>query len=623
MLRWLGWTARVGGARFSACRTCLVLAALGVLPTVQVAADALPKRPIVTVKSRSLPVRARSLESAPQLALLHSDRREWDTSTYPRAAPASYQEAAALTVPDIQAYELDFGGREGQWFRGPDGGAVYRWAEGRWQWERRDGIKVLRWDDGGWTLEQRGFRVNRIGSTGGWAAGRIVWTFPDGSELARYERLGVLEFSYLLRAPERLVTFEIYEPGRYAPKQMNSGPFRIHYAEPWQEYVRAFESWQGRNTFFQMMRRDFGFENRGPIPLIMHYDRRTWDRFYENGNRAAGVAGWQGMGMCCGSDYKLPAVDDAAVLSAWHKSQDFYVLLHETTHNLQQHRCHYVRGNRSLPEPPYPGAWYVEGVADLAAMLAHGRVRTNMIRDFYDRMDKGALPADVRRTAYNTAHDPYVSGRSLLYYIYRQRGPKAVRDFYDTTCLGTDPEASMQRATGETILDNWRAALAWFRRERANFQRELLRWQTDGLQLVTARPGDGSRLPVDFALPRNLFELTDVPHFLHAYRMDLSAYAGKMTGEFRGPRGERVRLFEIKNANYNVQVPDGPEGMLVTYWHVNGSQLESVVVEWRGHRIINWANGGRQWRFPDGRHLHRWPDGNKGFFDGQGKPLSR
>lgn len=535
-----------------------------------------------------------------------------DWTRLPASAPVDYEAAAALDWIDAGArLALDFGAHAGRpgFYTGPEGGVVYQWERDQYQWKRADGAVFTRWKDGGWKLEVGGHALLQHG--GGHPA--LSWTFPDGVELRRAPhpgRRGERQFFYLQTTRAGPVAYELLRAPAPHYRTATVGPYRLVYDPGWQGHVDRLRSFSELEQFFAFAAESLGFRNAGPIPGLLV--RTLPEMRAALGNPAAnagGVGGLFGLTMCCSAD--RPAEENEPTLrEARARAESFHVLLHETVHNLQQHRCAYVRAGGSYPEPQHPGDWFVEGVADYVVMQIEPRSRVWMLRQLYERLDQNTTPrfGDLDYRNLNA----YIFGRAMLQYLANEKGPQRIGEYYDHICRGDSPAAAMQKAAGMAPDRLYSASLEYFRAQRAQLEAQFFDWELHGLfeldyvQADAARPGD------EFTPPADLFAVRTVPDFFQAYRLNLGAFRGSAyEGLLRTSDGRKVYLwrgavpYSVETRRTKAFVRD-----------------EEVSLHVGGHVLINWANGQRRWVFPDGRYFHMWSaDQAAGYFDKNGRPI--
>lgn len=601
--RWIPIYRRAAGAALLALLQSSGGAFAEILPP-----PALPERPILAA-----PAERSGLGSGerPRVRLARPGPAP-DWTRNPDAAPVDYPAAAALDYYDAGVrLALDFGTHAGRpgFFTGPDGGEVYQWERDQYQWKRADGSVFTCWKDGGWKLEVRGHALVQHG--GGHPA--MSWHFPDGVELRRAPhpgRRGEWQFFYLKTTRAGPVAYELVRTPGPQYRTASVGPYRLVYDPGWQGHIDRLRSFSELERFFELAADTLGFRNAGPIPGLLV--RTLPEMRAALGNPAAnagGVGGLFGLTMCCSAD-RPPEEDEPTLREARARAESFHVLLHETVHNLQQHRCAYVRAGGSYPEPQHPGDWFVEGVADYVVMQIEPRSRVWMLRQLYERLDQNSIPrfGDLDYRNLNA----YIFGRAMLQYLADLKGPQSVGEYYDHICRGDTPAAAMQKAAGMSPERLYQASLEYFRAKRSELEAQFFDWELHGLfELDYAEPG-AARPGDDFTPPADLFAVKTVPDFFQAYRLNLGAFRGStFEGALRTRDGRKIYLwrgavpYSVETRRTKVYIRD-----------------EEVSLHVDGHTLINWANGQRRWVFPDGRYFHMWSaDQAAGYFDKNGRAI--
>ncbi|MCE9598550.1 MAG: hypothetical protein K8S54_11330 [Spirochaetia bacterium] len=559
------------------------------------------------IKTAEIP-RTRDFRSGPGIQLRIPGADAAFKPSFPSTAPMDYQKASALKFPDAnQMFALAFAQYDGKpgWYTGPDGGRIYQWKQNNWVWERADGAKITRWENGTSLIESQGNRILQYVNPQ-WP-GAIEWTFPDGTKLTRYPwpAENTVWFSYDRPDPSGRITFQIYQKGKWAPNETSYDNYKFSYSSAWADHIQAFREWDKKNEFFSTMEKLLEFKNPGQIPVIMFDQLADMRKQLSNPAQGEGGAGGLlGISMCCGAKRTQPSTNPV-VAKIQRQQESFPVLLHETVHNLQQHRCFYVRsGKPNLPPEQRPTPWFIEGVAEFGMMRLLPRDRARKYRELYTALDAGRVPG-VNQIGYADGN-VYMFGTAMVEATYLQKGSEPIRKFYDDMCLGTPEDVSLKRNLGmdlPTLLDS---SLNFFRKNRSRLEAEMKILEIEGLpELKPAAGGDCSLATT--SLPGNTRDIQGVPDIWNTCRMDISELSG-FTGTFRGPRGERITVWGTGD-----QATDTGKAKF-TYW-----KDDSAEVIFAGHKITQWKAGDRKWTLPDGSSAVMRSTGKLDYYDQQGK----
>lgn len=551
---------------------------LALLALSSLAADPLPVPQAVILPDFTPPPRTRSVDTIGQAR--RKARGELPASM-PNTAPDTYESASALLFPDPDAFDLSFSSAAPGWYAAPDGARVYLWGKDHWSWETKEGAKIVRWPNGTSLIEFASHRILKFPNRD-WP-GTIEWNFPDKSKLTRHpwpEEQTIL-FTYEQTTPRR--AYQLWAPGKWAPLSMQFDRYWFHYSPEWADHIEAFKRWGKLDEFFNKMDELFEFQNQGPIPVVFFQEiggmkRQLRDQRASEGGRG----GLFGISICCGNKRQPFSADDS-VRAVQMQSESFPVLLHETVHNLQQHRCFYVRKGQDLPVARDPGPWFVEGIAEVGMMQLLPRERARKYRELYAKLEKESV--QFENVGYADGN-VYVYGTFMLEYVMRTLGPAAIRSFYDDTCRGISPEDSARKHFRESPASLFNKSMAYFRLHKEAVEEQARTWETEDLPVV--QYADASLDRASFTLPRHHTEIQAIPSIL-PWRMDTSALEGKFEGHLRGPKGERVYLWK----NGTQLVTDG--GLKFTFFKNDSS---SLAVE--GHTIFEWKGDVRRWTLPDG-----------------------
>jgi hypothetical protein len=544
----------------------------------QLAADPLPVPAGQTLPEFTPPPRTRALDT------IGEARRKTPgelPASMPATAPDSYTGAIALSFPDPDAFDLSFSQAAPGWYTAPDGARVYQWGRDHWSWETKSGAKIVRWPNGTSLIEFASHRILKFPNRD-WP-GTIEWNFPDRSKLTRHPWPEEQTVVFTYERMEPRAAYQLWAPGKWAPLASQFDRYSFHYSPAWADHIEAFKQWGKLDEFFGKMEDLFGFKNAGPIPVVFFEEiggmrRQLRDQRATEGGRG----GLFGISICCGNK-RHPFSTDNAVRRVQLESESFPVLLHETVHNLQQHRCFYARAGKDFPPARDPGPWYVEGVAEVGMMQLLPRERARKYRELYAKLQKETVQFENVGYADGSV---YVYGTFMLEYVMRTLGPAAIRDFYDDTCRGMTPDQSAQKHFRQSPRSLLEKSMAYFRANKDKMEAEADLWEMEGLPAVSY--ADSTLERPALTLVRSHREITQIPS-LRAWRMNTDALEGKFEGHLRGPGHERVYLWK----NGTQLVTDGRRK--ITFFK-EGSASLSV----DGHTILEWKGDLRKWTLPDG-----------------------
>ncbi len=543
-----------------------------------------------------------------------SGRLDFDFKKLPAQAPTEPGDAAALVFPEQRHFALDFGryrDKAGA-YSGPDGGRVYQWSRSHYAWDMQTGARFIQYPNGTWTVEdqQAGHQIVQYGD--GAAQGWWYWTFPDRAQIrkSRHPRTGNFEFFYTRVSDGRSQAFQMTAPdAKLYPLQRDVGILRLQYSQPWARHVEHFARYDRFDDFLRYMEESFGFRHPGRVPVRMFPELGSF-RTHAN-NRSAGPGGYGGMFgvvMCCG-DLQPPPESNPARAEALRRADNFNVILHEVTHNLQQNYCYARRDGRGdLPPEEHPGHWFIEGIADYAVMRSDARQRTAMMREFYERTDRGGPPS-FEQLDYGNRR-AYIFGRMMIYFLVERYGGDNVRKYYDATCLGTRARQAMRGLTGLSPAEVYAESLRYFQEQRPRLEARFHDWSIDGLhELAFAWPSADRTPPL---LPKDLRSITMVPDIQTPFEIaGIENFYGASDLTMRTGEGHGVFVWKDKS----IYMVYGKDFKVYV-------RPEETSMHRGGYVIINWASGQRRFTMPDGTYFHMWSvDKPAGYFSKSGQPL--
>ncbi len=522
-----------------------------------------------------------------------------------RSAPRSYAEAEKLPWPEPSDYELLFSSEKAGSYSAPGNTRVYQWERGAWAWERGPEI-ITRWKNGVIVIEANGHKVARFPNRD--FPLHVVWNFPDGSSVSRnpWSQENTVFYIYERVSPDR-AAYQMYAPGKWAPLSQTRGHFQFEYSKEWAGYLEAFALWGGDVKFFELMKDLFGFQNPGAIPVIMFNELADMRRQMRDPNaHAGGRGGMFGISMCC-REHQKEYSKNPAVRRVQMKAETHQVLLHETIHNLQQHRCYYVRKDqKNLPPAKNPGAWYVEGIAEVGMLQVTPQARAAKFREFFQKAGKG-VPS-FGSVGYGDG-SVYLYGAIMLQYVMDTRGAGAIREFYDDMCRGVSESESAERHLASAPVDLLTKAAEYYQAHKTTVVANMERWELEGRERLGYQDPD----TVIRKLPqiRTSTDIREIPDIWNARRMNTAAFQGIYEGAFVGPAGEKVYLW--KNGTHSVTWEEGK----ATYFGTDSASLES-----NGQALTQWKDGTRKWTCPD-KSSALLRGGRIEYFDAQGKSIPR
>jgi hypothetical protein len=292
-----------------------------------------------------------------------------------------------------------------------------------------------------------------------------------------------------------------------------------------------------------------------------------------------------------GEDLPRASQSMEPALRDWFKEkQSFDDLLHETAHNLQLKRCAELQpknghGGEELP------VWFTEGFAEFLAMRFMPGERAHNYGFLLRQLGRRTPPSLSQLTHSNDAA-LYPLGGVMVDYLAAEYGDGRIRAYHDEVCSGAPAEEVFRQKFDRSPDQAYADMLQHFSERREELRADIQRWSLEALPELGyaegARPE--GRIDASPALLSNPQELSAIPDIQSAYLLDVGKLGGKYEGPFRGPRAEKGYLW--KTGSYSL------EGAAWTV-HVNALKGYTSFTT-KGHEIVQWSNGQKEWRFPNG-----------------------
>ncbi len=495
--------------------------------------------------------------------------------------PQSYEQVASKKFPSNIDIELDFSGfREGSTL-GPDGGEVYRWKEGIYKWNFKDGGELTYWSPSNWLLTKNQSQFHVYSDNGQNLPKNFRFVFPNESILSQFYQKAFQVNFYFVEDFKNLLFYQLFPDKLFASRFKIKKRFHFHFEPEHEAWIDAFVEGEAYDRFESYIK-EIGYSSSKQIPVIFFKKEKQFRDYINipNADCAGGRGGIFGLSFCnvnpvlgyIGSDE-----DEIKKSRAIHHT---HMLYHEWGHHLQQVECAIVRKNQQYPTQSF-SAWFNEGMAEYLGYIGSSKKRGNDHIQFFEKYVLTGKQPNL------TKEDPYLLGGQLFRFIAQSYGDKAILKLWSDSCKGIKEEVLIKNLTSlspQEFLNAYIKYLSQYKDEpkTTSYMRLVLEdWAKDILVL--------NFIHRDPRLP----DLTDKnmkPNLKYAFQLDVDSIRGKLEGQFTNPRQEQIYLF--KDGTYTIKGPD---------YNATVYQNETIVYQSQGHQITEWANGSISWKDSNGK----------------------
>jgi|JI8StandDraft_1071087.scaffolds.fasta_scaffold00136_24 hypothetical protein len=544
--------------------------------------------------------------------------------TFPSTAPLVWEDYVKLNDPKIENLRLKFPSGMAAPYFGPDGGQVYLWKTGLYQWKRTDGSIFQEWENGNWQYQIPGLlTIDVYRATCNGCEPQVRYLWQDGSEINKIWVPHRNEYAVSYQNEKRIpaLNWLLPNPEKFAKNRVLIGPYDFYYSDNWNFYLHGLRESFNAKAFLSEVEREYGLVNQGKIPVLL-FDKSNEFVAY-NGRNLPGVSSEGGFGgqdsilLCCGSTLKQSSGNAVVDLDIQIRTY-FGTFYHEATHNLHQIACLTKRsGQTNLPVQNQNDPWFVEGFANHVASTFYPQKRAEIYDQLAKKIKENKIPKDFEEMIQAGYHDllPYSLGAYLVEYMHKEYGKEAVKKYLHLSCLGESTKIALKEAIGKDASIFYNGAIKDFKEVYPKSGKQIKLWKyghltkINPLHISEFEQFQNKRIK----LPRSVIEIKeigDIPDLNAIFEADVSSYAGEVEGDFYGYNGERFYLW--KQGNYK--------------WYDDDYELyfnpeNSIILKYKGWEIINWPSGQKKMIAPDGSSAVFWNSAQKAYYNKDGSPL--
>lgn len=545
----------------------------------------------------ALPLTA--LGDRPQVSLKSGKTQDLWQVPEMATAPTTYEEAKALQLPKGDPYALKFPSTNPGWYTGPDGGEVYQWKRDHYKWTMQDGAQMTYYSADSWGITKGGVSLVTFAKDCIYCKNNRRICFPDGSCLSGF---------YFKSLKQRHYTYKNFKLGRehllvpqnFRPLHENFDRYQFHFSPQDKRFVHAFRDWSGKDAYFSRLKSEWNFENTGIIPAIVFPSLKAFNAYRNTADRKCGGGrGGSDVIYFCQDSKKSRGKSESSdplLRAVEYHAEPIQVILHETTHNLQQLRCRQLAGEMASPLPIHTvGNWFLEGQAEFAAMRGWPLQRADRYERFFKQFVSKNHAPNLDRD------DPYLAGAMFVEYLAEKNGMRKVGAFFDAICGGTawpTAFASIFGAERDALIPDM---MQFYAAQQSQLNAKIVAWRTVYAPTLPELPsGTSQRVSPSVTWPNELAAITEyeqVPDIRDAYGYDTKKFAAIDYAIARGSSGEAIEIFG--NKSYRVSTAD---------WQALVFPGKSVQLMMGGYTITNWQNSSaRRITFPNGKYKDVFP----------------
>lgn len=542
---------------------------------------------------------------------------------FPNSAPRRFEDLKNITVPEINDLRLKFPSNSASAYLGPDGGDVYIWQKDQYQWKRSDKSVFTEWPNGAWKLEQpEGTVINSFLRCAGCPPEAQI-VFKDGSELLKNWVPHRKEYDWIFQKDNTApaLNWKLVDPSKVQPGKAQLSKYTFYYSPEWDSFIAALKKRFPGDIFFDYLRKEFGLENAGQIPVILFDNEKSLTAYagreLPHGGSSGGGFGGRDSIIMDHYDAEKPLTGDPLLDDYTLRMVNFRTLFHESVHNLEQMTCLTERIGKKNLKNYAADPWFDEGIANFAIQDFVPNLKAEVYSGLDELIKNGKVPSSYSGLINKKYDDllPYRLGAYMIEYLYKSYGKEKFIQFNREICLGGTSADALKKTHGISGDQLLSSAVSDFKSRRSSLMANLDKLRYKGYTVMTPKNQKEFSLflkkpPV---FPSKLSDIKDYDDIasLASLRANVEPYLNKMSGFFDGP-GESV-FYLYPNGNYYWSADDWK-----VFYHPDTKAFSFTRKGWTA---FEWENGQKKIVAPDQSSLVFWNRNQKGFFDSSGKQI--
>lgn len=519
-------------------------------------------------------------------------------------APTSFFQSEKLQEPKLEDLKLGFLDAAPGYYSGPDGGEVYQWAKNHYQWKRADGSVFTEWPTGIFKLDFPtgiGFVFAPAPGSCNGCSPTLVWNYPDNTKITKYWISHRKEYDTIYQKPLEFQNYLLVNETQLGKPKLEVGNLVIYGSDKWNEYLRVFGEEVKTKSLFLYLKNEFGFENRGKIPVLLFDEYATAKEYIGFDLPGAhteelGFGGKDAIVLCCGEQMPEKTGNpnfDADSL----RRVPFSMVIQKLTRNAEQVSClKTIAETGKAPNQEIVDPWFEEGFATYIESRFSDRKRVWVYSETEKLIRENKVPKTYKSLLDAKYKDniPYLIGVILVKHIHDRYGKDAITSYQKETCLGLDSTLAIQKLTGVSADTILRDSIKQFETDKLDVLKNAKPLSLFGITIMSPKnPKEFDQfLEKGFSFKESAKEIKsydEIPSLMSVFLANVEDFSGKREGEFLGPKGSYFFLW--KKGNYR-WYGDG--------WEANVFPGNQIVFRGSNYTIVEWENGKKQYVAPNG-----------------------
>ncbi|HNI28714.1 MAG TPA: peptidase MA family protein, partial [Leptospiraceae bacterium] len=246
---------------------------------------------------------------------------------------------------------------------------MYIWKKDQYQWKRSDKSVFTEWPNGAWKLEQpEGTVINSFTKCAGCPPEAQI-VFKDGSELLKNWVPHRKEYDWIFQKDNTApaLNWKLVDPSKVQSGKAQLSKYTFYYSPEWDSFIAALKKRFPGDIFFDYLKKEFGLENAGQIPVILFDNEKSLTAYagreLPHGGSSGGGFGGRDSIIMDHYDAEKPLTGDPVLDDYTLRMVNFRTLFHESVHNLEQMTCLTERIGKKNLKNYAADPWFDEGIA--------------------------------------------------------------------------------------------------------------------------------------------------------------------------------------------------------------------------------------------------------------------
>lgn len=519
-------------------------------------------------------------------------------------APNTFFKSEKLQEPKLDDLKLGFLDAAPGYYAGPDGGEVYQWAKNHYQWKRADGSVFTEWPTGIFKLDFPtgiGFVFAPAPPNCNGCSPTLVWNYPDNTKITKYWISNRKEYDTIYQKPLDFQNFLLVNETKFGKPKLELGNLVFYGSEKWNEFLRVFGEEVKTKSLYSILKNEFGFENRGKIPVLL-FDEYNAAKEYVGFDLPAanltemGLGGKDAIVLCCGDQMPERTGNPNFDVDSLRRV-NFSMVLQKLTRNAEQVSCLKTIAETGTQTPQdIVDPWFEEGLASYIESRLSDRKRVWVYAETEKLIRENKAPKSFKALLDAKYKDniPYHFSAILIKYIHDVYGKESITSYQKETCLGLDSTLALQKVTGVSADTILKESIKRFETDKIQVLKDTKSLSLSGFTVMNPQfPNEFfSFLEKGFTIKESAKEIKtydELPSLYKIFIANVDDYSGKREGDFLGPRGS---YFYLWKKGYYRWYGEG--------WEANVFPGNQIVFRGSNFTIVEWENGKKQYVAPNG-----------------------